>query len=470
MADTLNLRKSLGVSRASQLVAATYSGATNTTLPGNLTVQGVLSNNVSGSLLLRAYDETGVFSAVTNVTGNPLPAAFSGRPVSALQTSSINYTNTTFSGLNQGYSLRISGYVKPPATGTMTFRLTCQDGGRLFLGLGKLLNTWTFLSTPYVGTASVAMTAGVWTPITLEHSASTTTEKLLLEYSLDGTTFNTFANGTLSSQFQFMYDSAEAGPSQLGTNYVTGKAYHNDIAYFSQGLSLPNAALLTGKVSELANDIGYVTPQGTVTGTALNITGQYASVTGNLMVGTTTCQSLIVSGLGTTQLNGPTVINGASNFNGASSFNGTTTFNGPAYQPIMPRAWGYAAPNQQAYGQNVVYGAPIIANIGDPTLCAATGGNTFTAPYDGIFSWIVSWDWQNYNGGQYYATWAQDSIKGGTYQIGRFTAYYNPTHNLSYTQQMVKNQQLTFYMYSGQAGGWGVSQIYYYVQTVAYSV
>ena len=109
MADSLNLRKTLGVSRAGQLVAATYSGATNTTLPGNLTVQGVLSNNVSGSLLLRAYDETGVFSAVTNVTGNPLPAAFSGRPVSALQTSSINYTNTTFSGLNQGYSLRISG-------------------------------------------------------------------------------------------------------------------------------------------------------------------------------------------------------------------------------------------------------------------------------------------------------------------------------------------------------------------------
>ena len=296
MADTLNLRKSLGVSRASQLVAATYSGATNTTLPGNLTVQGVLSNNVSGSLLLRAYDETGVFSAVTNVTGNPLPAAFSGRPVSALQTSSINYTNTTFSGLNQGYSLRISGYVKPPATGTMTFRMTCQDGGRLFVGLGKLLNTWTFLSTPYVGTASVAMTAGAWTPFTLEHSASTANEKLLLEYSLDGTTFNTFAHGTLSLQFQFMYDSAEAGPSQLGTNYVTGKAYHNDIAYFNQGLSLPNAALLTGKVSELANDVGFVTPQGTVTGTALNITGQYASVTGNLVVSTLIANSASLSG------------------------------------------------------------------------------------------------------------------------------------------------------------------------------
>ena len=59
MADSLNLRKTLGVSRAGQLVAATYSGATNTTLPGNLTVQGVLSNNVSGSLLLRAYDRDG---------------------------------------------------------------------------------------------------------------------------------------------------------------------------------------------------------------------------------------------------------------------------------------------------------------------------------------------------------------------------------------------------------------------------
>ncbi len=285
MADTLNLRRSLGVSRASQLVAATYSGATNTTLPGNLTVQGVVSNNASGCLLLRAYDETGVFSAVNNVTGNPLPAAFSGRPVAALQTSSVNFTNASFSGLNQGYSLRISGYVKPPSTGTTTFRITCQDGGRLFVGLGKLLNTWTFLSTPYVGTASVTLTAGAWTPITLEHSASTATEKLLLEYSLDGTTFNTFAHGTLSSQFQFMYDSAEAGPSQLGTNYVTGKAYHNDIAYFNQGLSLPNATIVTGKISELANDVGFVTPQGTVTGTALNITGQYASVTGVLSVG-----------------------------------------------------------------------------------------------------------------------------------------------------------------------------------------
>ena len=292
MADSLNLRKSLGVSRAGQLVAATYSGATNTTLPGNLTVQGVVSNNVSGSLLLRAYDETGVFSSVTNVTGNPLPAAFSGRPVSALQTSSVNYTNATFSGLSQGYSLRISGYVKPPTTGTTTFRLTCQDGGRLFVGLGKLLNTWTFLSSTYVGTATVAMTAGAWLPITIEHSASTATERLLLEFSLDGTTFNTFTHGTTSGAFKFMYDSAEAGPSQLGTNYVTGKAYHNDIAYFNQGLSLPNATIVTGKVSELTNDVGYVTPQGTVTGTALNITGQYASVSGNLVASTVTATTL----------------------------------------------------------------------------------------------------------------------------------------------------------------------------------
>ena len=292
MADSLNLRKSLGISRASQLVAASYSGATNTTLPGNLTVQGVVSNNVMGSLLLRAYDETRVFSSVTNVTGNPLPAAFSGRPVSALQTSSVNYTNATFSGLSQGYSLRISGYIKPPMTGTTTFRLTCQDGGRLFVSLGKLLNTWTFLSSPYVGTATVAMTAGAWTPITIEHAASTATEKLLLEFSLDGTTFNIFTHGTTSGAFQFMYDSAEAGPSQLGTNYVSGKAYYNDIAYFNQGLSLPNATIVTGKVSELTNDVGYATPQGTVTGTALNITGQYASVSGNLVASTVTATTL----------------------------------------------------------------------------------------------------------------------------------------------------------------------------------
>ena len=92
-----------------------------------------------------------------------------------------------------------------------------------------------------------------------------------------------------------MYDSAEAGPSQLGTNYVTGKAYHNDIAYFNQGLSLPNATIVTGKVSELTNDVGYVTPQGTVTGTALNITGQYASVTGNLVASTVTATTLIAA-------------------------------------------------------------------------------------------------------------------------------------------------------------------------------
>ena len=393
MADSLNLRKTLGVSRAGQLVAATYSGATNTTLPGNLTVQGVLSNNVSGSLLLRAYDETGVFSAVTNVTGNPLPAAFSGRPVSALQTSSVNYTNATFSGLSQGYSLRISGYVKPPTTGTTTFRLTCQDGGRLFVGLGKLLNTWTFLSSSYVGTATVAMTAGAWLPITIEHSASTATEKLLLEFSLDGTTFNTFTHGTTSGAFQFMYDSAEAGPSQLGTNYVTGKAYHNDIAYFNQGLSLPNAAIVTGNLSELTNDVGYVTPQSTITGTALNITGPYASVTGNLVASTVTVTTTLIATTASlsgtlsalnlvgqyASLTGNTFIGGkiynnqvSQGFGNYSSFSTAANVTLTAAQMIG----GYIVSNAQSNGSYYIY-APTAALL--YAACGNIVGATFTA-------------------------------------------------------------------------------------------
>ena len=407
MADTLNLRKSLGVSRASQLVAATYSGATNTTLPGNLTVQGVLSNNVSGSLLLRAYDETGVFSAVTNVTGNPLPAAFSGRPVSALQTSSINYTNTTFSGLNQGYSLRISGYVKPPATGTMTFRMTCQDGGRLFVGLGKLLNTWTFLSTPYVGTASIAMTAGAWTPITLEHSASTTTEKLLLEYSLDGTTFNTFAHGTLSSQFQFMYDSAEAGPSQLGTNYVTGKAYHNDIAYFNQGLSLPNATIVTGKISELANDVGYLTPQGTVTGTALKITGQI-------------------------------------------------------FSQVKPYALFSGAPTPGTGYNGGAINTGFTTSSGDPTLAASFVNGVFTAPYNGRFRFEGVFHLQMSSGYLQNIYWVPSTFNGvpfGTFQFGNL-----PSIGAAATSQILTTgQTVTLMTYSNQSNVSYYSDCYIYI-------
>ena len=468
---------------------------------GNLTSSGVISNNVNSALIMRVFDETGVYAGIGSLTsGNFLPAPYLSKPISDTQLTSLNLTNTAFGTITGGYSLRIAGYVQPPATGTYLFRATYQEGLTLFLDTKKLVDSWKYTGGTSVAYGTLTMYQNVWSPLVVEHAAATSGERLLIEWSSNaGTTFTTLAAGTTSTTFLFGYDVREAPATVMGTSYLFGKANYSDLGIFNAGVSLPNTSYFSGNSSELNNDAGYIKSYGTLTGTSLVVFGN-GSIAGNLMLGTTStltgqvasfsaggsflstlsAATLIVPGSGSIAGNlslGSTlvvasnaIVNGTCTLNGTTTFNAATTFNGTVLNPIQPKAWGYSAPNAQAYGANVTYGAPIIANQGDATLCAAVGGNIFTAPYDGIFSFSVSWGWQNYQNGAGYTTYAFDSVMGNSMYIGIFQGYSNPWNPFTYTQQMVKNQTLAFYMASTQTGGWGVGQMFFYVQTLLKSV
>ena len=288
--DALARLQKLGTVKAGQL--SIISGAsTNSTgatvIPGLVNISGVLTNNVFGSLYVRIYDESSVYNSVSLSAGNALPAAFSSRPVGAMQTTSISYANSVFNGYSSAYSVRLIGYIKPPTTNTYTFRATVQDGLVLYIGLDKILSSWIYQGSSIVLTGTSLLAGGVWLPIMMEHVTSSNNEKLLLEYSTDNVTFTTLAHGTSASSFQFMFDGTEVGPTQMGTSYVSGKTFASDIAYFSKGIALPGCGGFTGRTSELTNDYGYLTSLSTsissLSVTTASLTQAYA---GTLSVGT----------------------------------------------------------------------------------------------------------------------------------------------------------------------------------------
>lgn len=236
---------------------------TDLTVGRNLAASGVVSNNVIGSLLLRGYDESFTYANTVATVGQSLPAAFLSHAIVQQQVATLSFTNLALGSLTYGYSTRISGYVNPPSTGTYTMRLTYKDGASLWIGTHRLVSSWTFAGSATATVASpVTLYQNMWQPILVEHACGSATERLLLEYSTNGgTSYTTMAHATDGSNFMFAYDLYENAPSVQGTTYFCGKPVFNDLALFTAGEGLPNAALFTGKTSELLNDAGFITSQ-----------------------------------------------------------------------------------------------------------------------------------------------------------------------------------------------------------------
>ena len=80
--DPLAIVKKASSQRAGLLSVGTISSP-NTTLPGNVSVVGSLSvageitNNVTGALSLRVFDDTGIYALRTLTAGNSLPTPLS---------------------------------------------------------------------------------------------------------------------------------------------------------------------------------------------------------------------------------------------------------------------------------------------------------------------------------------------------------------------------------------------------------
>ena len=275
--DPLAIVKKASSQRAGLLSVGTISSP-NTTLPGNVSVVGSLSvageitNNVTGALSLRVFDDTGLYALRTLTVGNPLPSPLTSKPVLEQQIASINLSNPTFGTISAGYSLKINGYVQPPSTGTYLFRTTYRDGASLYVAARKLLDSWTYQGTVQQSVGTLTMYQNVWYNFAIEHAAASSAERLLVEWSYPGGTYATLQHGT--GAFTFAYDMKEIPGSLMGTSYVYGRANFADVANLSAGIALPNAALFSGNTSELNNDLGFLKNGfSTLSGTSLSIAG-----------------------------------------------------------------------------------------------------------------------------------------------------------------------------------------------------
>ena len=260
-----------GLPSNATITAQTALLPTNINIGGSLSVAGEVTNNVTGALSLRAYDDTGLYAASTLTIGNPLPAPLTTKPILEQQVTSLNLTAATFGTVSAGYSLKINGYVQPPATGTYLFRTTYRDGASLVIATRKLLDSWLYAGTLQQSVGTITLYQNIWSQFAMEHTVGPSgSEKLLVEWCNPGGTYTTLQTGS----FTFAYDMKEVPPSFLGTTYVYGKANFSDTAIMTAGANLPNATYFSGNTSELNNDVGYLKSGfSSLSGTSLTIAG-----------------------------------------------------------------------------------------------------------------------------------------------------------------------------------------------------
>jgi hypothetical protein len=421
----LSLRSQLGSYHANIISIASVTG-TNTSLPGNLNIQGsanvvgsitaatasimgslmVAGTNVTGgglsdyqygSLSMRLFDDTSVYARATLTSGAALPAPFLSRPVGDTPLSTLSFSQATFGTTVSAYSARISGYINPPYSGTYLFRSTFQDGATLYIGLQKLCDSWTYSGSALQAIGTITLAQNVWQPLVLEHAASSTlTEKLLLEFSTNsGSVYSTLAHGTASNQFQMAYNVKESPTALHGSSYASGRAYFADVASFNSALRLPYATSFTGRTSELTNDAGYV-----LSGTDLSLTCKSLTVTGTASIsgtltaalasiaGTITAASASIAGtitlsaiLPSSSLTGILIGNG---FFGGSTQQSYTTVSTPGNVTYTPSQLigGFMI---RTSGTNGAYTDTLPSGASLFTACNSIVGATF------VFTMYVAW-------------------------------------------------------------------------------
>ena len=254
-----NLRAGLTPTASVTSTVTTLVG--NVNVSSNLSIAGEVSNNVLGALSMRAYDDTGLYSAATLTAGTTLPPPFTTKPIMEQQVTSLNLTSAQFGTTSAGYSLKINGYVLPPATGTYLFRATYRDGLSMYVASQKLVDSWIYQGTVQQAVGTLTMYSNIWAAFALEHTAASS-ERLLIEWANPGGSYTTLN----SSSFTFAYDMKEVPPSLMGSSYFYGRTNFADTANLIKGAYLPNATSFTGNTSELTNDAVFLKSTGTFTG------------------------------------------------------------------------------------------------------------------------------------------------------------------------------------------------------------
>ena len=127
-----------------------------------------------GALIQRVFSNN-----VLNMDPTKYTSAFTGYLIKKSLIITINTTNTAYQGVSSYYAVRISGYICPGATDTYTFQLFSDDSAIIYIN-DTVITSCTYLTMPTTG--SIALTAGVWYPIVIEHTQGFGGEQMTINY------------------------------------------------------------------------------------------------------------------------------------------------------------------------------------------------------------------------------------------------------------------------------------------------
>lgn len=278
----------LGASRAGQSISAGTQTSGVTSITGT-----ALQNSGTGYLFCRAYSEAGRSSSISS---SIIPDAFTGKPIAAALLTSIDLSAMYFAGVNSNYSVRISGSIQPPQSGNYVMRLTTSDGARLYLDGSKTLDLWTPGTS--VATTQITLYSGNWYNLAIEHCTVINTERLLLEWSLDGINFSTLAHSYDSTNFKFAFDGSESPGSHVPSLKILGSTHMADrmtIASPDRALN-PGSITYSGTITNLQNDLaGTLTLSFWLEYTASGVTQTICSFGGNRSIAINSNNRIVLS-------------------------------------------------------------------------------------------------------------------------------------------------------------------------------
>lgn len=217
------------------LVAPT--GTYYNTNPAMVISNGTTFQNLgTGALLLRVFEQA-------DMTTGSL-GSFTGRQILQTTALTVDYTSPTWP-LNDGtsntttgpFAAMFTGYIKAQYIETYTFYLTVQDGARLYVNGQLVVDAYTYQATPTVfqGTYSFTSTTR-WIPIYIEWAATTSDNRLLLEWSSSSQVRQTVPAAS------FAYSGNETASVTFGRIFVQGRATFSSSMQFSSTTDTTSSA------------------------------------------------------------------------------------------------------------------------------------------------------------------------------------------------------------------------------------
>jgi hypothetical protein len=180
---------SRNISNLNNVSAVNLTGTLQTAAQPNITSVGTLQGlTVTGTTNLESLSVNGVPLDAFKLGGLKLRVYstpdFTGRVIKADIINTVNFVNyEPVTGTTTNYSLEAWGYIKPLYTESYTFTVSSNDRFRLWINNQLVRTEWTDGDDNNLQTSPIALTAGQWYPVYIQHAQYTGTEKLSLTWS-----------------------------------------------------------------------------------------------------------------------------------------------------------------------------------------------------------------------------------------------------------------------------------------------